>query len=59
LSFARGPDNFTSIFVIFAGPSILLSVILLGILLRFAVWKKAPQASLVLAIIAMATVVLG
>jgi hypothetical protein len=58
LHFAGG-ENFTAVFVIFAAPSILLSVVLLGILARFAVWRHAPRASLVLAIVATITVILG
>jgi hypothetical protein len=58
LHFAGG-ENFTAVFVIIAGPSILLSVVLLGILARFAAWKQAPVASLVLAIIATLTIIFG
>ncbi|MGR6468144.1 hypothetical protein [Rhizobium sp. PAMB 3182] len=47
----RGPHNFTGVFVIVAAPSILLSTVLIGLLLRYASWRRAPQASLALAII--------
>jgi hypothetical protein len=55
----RGPDNFTGAFVIIAAPSILLSTILIGFLLRYAAWRRAPQASLALAIIAAVVILMS
>jgi hypothetical protein len=55
----RGPDNFTGAFVIVAAPSILLSTILIGLVLRYASWRRAPQASLVLAIVSAVVILLS
>jgi hypothetical protein len=49
-----GHENYSGAFLIVAVPSIWLSILLLGILLRFATWKAAPKASLILSIIAVA-----
>ncbi|MFZ2100886.1 MAG: hypothetical protein WAU86_10015 [Oricola sp.] len=58
-SFGGGPENYTGAFVIFAAPGILLSVLLLGILLRYLKWDAAPKASLVLAVVATGTAILS
>jgi hypothetical protein len=55
----RGPDNFTGAFVIIAAPSILLSTILIGLLLRYATWRRAPQASLALSIISAVVILMS
>jgi hypothetical protein len=47
------------LFIIPSVACILFSVLTLGIVLRFARWKNAPSASLVLAILSIATIVLG
>jgi hypothetical protein len=55
-----GPDRgYASIFIILPVISILVSIVLIGILLRFARWKSAPSASLALAIISGITIVVG
>ena len=55
-----GPDRpWMPLFILPAVGFILLSVLAVGILLRFARWRRAPMASLVLAVVATAAVVIG
>jgi hypothetical protein len=49
-AFNSGAENFTPVAAFIGAGSIMLSVVLIGILLRFAVWRHAPMASLVMAI---------
>ncbi|MBL0374673.1 hypothetical protein JJB09_21910 [Rhizobium sp. KVB221] len=48
-----------ALFVIAALCAVSFSVLTVGIILRFARWKKAAKASLVLSVIAVLTIVLG
>jgi len=55
-----GPDRpWMPLFILPAVALVLFSVITVGIVLRFARWKAAPTASLVLAIVSAAAVVTG
>jgi len=54
--FRNGPDNYIAAVVVVAAPSLLLSVILLGVLLRYLHWSAARRASLALGIVATFTV---
>jgi hypothetical protein len=49
--FGRGQDNYSSAILIIAIPSILLSIVLVGILLRYARIQSAPTISLVLSLL--------
>ena len=51
--------SFAALFIIPSAGSILLSVLLVGILLRFARWKNAPIASLVLSIVSVLIILLA
>jgi hypothetical protein len=49
--FGSGPDNYSGAILIIAVPSILLSIVLVGILLRYARFQSAPTVSLVLSLL--------
>jgi hypothetical protein len=49
--FGSGPDNYSGAILIIAVPSILLSIVLVGILLRYARFQSAPTVSLVLSVL--------
>ncbi len=57
--FKTGHDNYTVIIPVFAVPSILGSIVALGLLMRVVKIKSAPTVSLFLAGIATATILLS
>jgi len=57
--FDQSPYSFTSAILIAAESGICFSVLAVGIILRYARWQGAPIASLVLAILSAAVIVVG
>lgn len=57
--FDRSPYSFTSLILIAAESGVCFSVLAVGIILRYARWKAAPTASLVLAILSAVVIVVG
>ena len=56
MGFQFPSGDFSGLFVVFGALSALLSIVALGVLMRFVRWSWAPQASLVLSLIAAAVV---
>jgi hypothetical protein len=59
LQFEQSPYSFTSAILIAAESGLCFSVLALGIILRYARWRRARTASLVLAVLSAAVIVLG